>query len=157
MKKILAMLGVFVLTIVLVGCGSSGDTDPVKTLDINAGLEDFQFDEIDENINTNISVLTGEEKEVAKSNDELRTETVKKIQTALELFAANNASYPETYDELVPDYLEVWPDDPGSYEYVYTPIGALPARFYDVSYQLELDTDELSAGVNIASPDEIFK
>lgn len=161
MKKILAGFVVVGLIFTLAACSWSGDNDSDQSdvKDINEGLDEFEFDTVIENANLNENinevVLSEEEKTEALKRDEERIAEVGQIQTALELYLADKGNYPETGDELVPDYLEVWPTDPGEYEYVYTPIGALPAKFYDVSFDLEVGSGEMLAGSQTVSPDEI--
>ena len=137
MKKLLGVSLAFLIIFSLAACSWGGDDidNHANTIkDINEGLDEFEFDEVDENVNlnTNQPELTEDETIAAQARDEERVEKVAQIETALELYLADNGSYPETSDELVSDYLNAWPLDPGEFEYVYTPIGALPAKFKEV-------------------------
>ena len=102
--------------------------------------------------------LTEAEKSEAEVRDQTRLEDIDAMRSALQEFLDANGYYPTTLDEIVPDYLSEIPTDPLSekYEYNYTCIGSAdPCVYYDLSYTLEVGTEELSAGLNLESPDEI--
>lgn len=102
--------------------------------------------------------LTETEKSDAESRDQERITEVGEIESVLQDYVDTKGYYPATIDEIVPDYITELPIDPTpeSYEYSYTCIGATdPCVLYDLSYTLEVGTDELPAGLNIISPEEI--
>lgn len=102
--------------------------------------------------------LTEQEKLEAENRDQTRIEDIDQIKSALDDFVADNNYYPDTIDEIVPDYISELPIDPmpESYEYSYTCIGSVdPCLYYDLSYTLEVGTDDLPAGLNLESPEEI--
>lgn len=113
--------------------------------------------------NTNISnanTIPEEQKDnpEAKARDEQRITQVKEIQSALSSFYKDKGNYPEKMDELVSEgYLSEIPKNPtpGGIDYVYTPIGSLPAQYYDLAYSLEVGTDGVEAGEQIANPSSI--
>jgi len=80
------------------------------------------------------------------------------IKSALGEYLNDNSFYPDIIDEIIPDYLSEIPVDPmsGTYDYSYTCIGSTgPCVYYDLSYTLEVGTDDLPAGLNLDSPEEI--
>lgn len=94
----------------------------------------------------------------AVSRDEQRIADIKRIQEALVEFKSDRGNYPEKMEELAPDYLSEIPKNPtpGGIDYIYTPIGALPAQYYDLAYELEVGTSEVKdAGTHIANPEGI--
>ncbi|MFA6525534.1 MAG: hypothetical protein WCT33_04690 [Patescibacteria group bacterium] len=110
---------------------------------------------MDENINTTRVVNNDPE---AKSRDEERLTEIEDIRTKLAKFNTDKGNYPETLEELVTEgYYEELPVNPtpGGIDYVYTPIGSLPAKFYDLAYSLEAGTTELEPGEHIANPENI--
>jgi len=83
---------------------------------------------------------------------------IEAIRSALKKYNDDEGNYPEKMEDLVTGgYLAELPKNPtpGGMDYVYTPIGALPAKYYDLAYSLETGTEELSAGDHIANPDNI--
>lgn len=93
-----------------------------------------------------------------KARDEQRITHIEKIRSALKKYYNDNGNYPEKMEELVTGgYLSKLPKNPtpGGIDYVYTPIGSLPAKYYDLAYSLEVGTSEISAGEHIANPDSI--
>ncbi|MBU1088401.1 type II secretion system GspH family protein [Patescibacteria group bacterium] len=55
-----------------------------------------------------------------KARDGKRKADLEKIRVALEIYRQENDYYPETADsDLVPDYLQGWPDDPRNNSYYY--------------------------------------
>lgn len=102
--------------------------------------------------------LTEQEKSDAQSRDQQRLDDINTLTIALDDYVNNNGYYPDTIDEIVPDYISELPIDPMPeiYEYSYTCIGSTgPCVYYDLSYTLEIGTDDLPAGMNLESPDEI--
>ncbi|MBU0670788.1 MAG: hypothetical protein ABH835_02320 [Patescibacteria group bacterium] len=89
------------------------------------------------------------------SRDSRRLADIKNIQGGLDLFFLDNEYYPETLEPLVEGgYLPNIPKDPTPEEraYVYTPIGSSPAQYYDLSFKLEVGTDDYPEGLNIVNP-----
>lgn len=94
----------------------------------------------------------------AKARDEQRISDIEEIRSALTSFFDDKGNYPEKMGELVSEgYLSELPKNPtpGGIDYVYTPIGSLPAQYYDLAYSLEAGTDEIEAGSHIANPDGV--
>ncbi|PIY96682.1 MAG: hypothetical protein COY66_03495 [Candidatus Kerfeldbacteria bacterium CG_4_10_14_0_8_um_filter_42_10] len=94
----------------------------------------------------------------AKARDEQRVADIEAIRTALKMHNDVEGNYPEKVEDVVTKgYLIPLPKNPtpGGMDYVYTPIGALPAKYYDLAYSLEVGTDALGAGEHIANPDNI--
>ncbi|HHA19177.1 MAG TPA: hypothetical protein ENK70_05675 [Methylophaga sp.] len=134
-----------------------------------ASNEEVSIDIISSTINTAVATnesldlpsveeLTEEEKSDAQVRDQERIAEVGDIESALKDFVEAKGYYPTTIDEIVPDYISKLPTDPmpESYEYTYTCIGSTnPCVLYDLSYILEVGTDELPAGLNLVSPEEI--
>lgn len=126
---------------------NTNTTANTNSLNTNSAEEDVTADE-----NTNTAETVTDDS--AQARDTQRVADVKALQTALELYNTDKQAYPDTFDGLVPTYLKVLPTNPtpGGSDYVYTPIGSLPAKFYDLSYTLEVGTDDVSAGQHIATP-----
>jgi len=101
--------------------------------------------------------MTEQQKEQARVRDGIRVEHVKSFRSALALYQADHEKYPETVTDLVPDYLESIPGNPspGGVTYNYTGIGSSPYRYYELAYKLEVGTQNISAGLHVASPDSL--
>jgi len=97
--------------------------------------------------------------DAATTRDQQRYADVTAIRTALEAFEADKGNYPEKLEELVPDFLSAVPVDPlgdeASVPYTYTPIGSLPAGFYDFAYYMEVGVEGLEPIEHDATPDHI--
>lgn len=108
--------------------------------------------------NTNTATNQTIDNEAIK-RDEQRISDIKKIQQALADYKKDKGNYPEKMEELVSSkYLSelLKNPTPGGIDYVYTPIGSLPAQYYDLAYSLEVGTDEVKEpGDHIANPDGI--
>ncbi|MFH1536681.1 MAG: hypothetical protein ABID45_01690 [Patescibacteria group bacterium] len=96
---------------------------------------------------------------VAESDDQTRDvrriTDIQNIQAALELYYMDNSAYPEKLEVVVEQgYLPIIPRDPDPEEsqYVYTPIGALPSNYYDLSFELEEGIAGYKKGRNIVNP-----
>ena len=90
-----------------------------------------------------------------QARDVRRITDIQNIQAALELYYLDNNAYPEKLAEVVEQgYLPVVPLDPDSeeYEYVYTPIGASPSNYCDLSFELEEGIAGYEKGRNIINP-----
>lgn len=121
--------------------------------DINIpSLESPQASETNQNTNTPSTIFS----KVAETRDLKRFSDLRTIQAALSAYFGENQSYPGSLEELS-DYLEVVPRDPQypAKEYVYTPIGASPYKFYDLSYTLEVGIEGIGAGQHVATPSSI--
>lgn len=171
MKK--AIIGIICLSLVLViaGWGCSTDDTEESTIivkDINEGLDEFTWENVNENVNEavvneniNLGVEeaepTTEEEVAAETRDKQRLTDIRSIQAAIELYKADNDNYPDSSGDLIPDYLSAWLVNPapGGADYIYTPIGSLPAQYYDLSYELEAGTEGIIEGVHVANPDGI--
>lgn len=129
---------------------------------VNDNRSDFKTTNSQEGQEVDVSgesqIEEAEKSPEAVSRDEQRVADIKKIQDALAKFKNEKGNYPEKIEDLVPTYLSEIPKNPapGGIDYVYTPIGKLPAEYYDLAYELEAGTAEVKdAGTHIASPDLI--
>lgn len=91
----------------------------------------------------------------AQTRDSERVARVTEIQQALEAYKVANNAFPELLENLREGFLAEIPKDVDGDEFSYTPIGALPAQFYDLCYELEVGTTEIVAGYHCASPEGI--
>jgi hypothetical protein len=110
---------------------------------------------IDEN--TNSAIITNNDPE-AKKRDEERLAEIEDIRTRLAEYYDSKGNYPESLEQLVTEgYYTELPVNPapGGMDYVYTPIGSIPAMFYDLAYSLEVGTAALEPGEHIANPENI--
>ncbi|XOU94169.1 MAG: hypothetical protein ACNFW9_04965 [Candidatus Kerfeldbacteria bacterium] len=126
---------------------------------VNTGPEtSFQPTAInEETIGEPAKELTEEESNEASDRDETRLTDIKKMQEALENYKDNNGNYPDNFEGLVPDYMEIVPTDPSlnGTEYNYTGIGASPYMYYDMTYTLEVGVNDINPGMHVANPDGI--
>ena len=131
---------------------SETNTNPAAVTNTNASEEDTVADE-----NASTSSETAAADPDARKRDDQRIADVTSLRDALKKHFDEKSSYPDNFDGLVPGYLSALPKNPtpGGRDYNYTPIGSLPAKFYDLSYELEVGTDEVSAGGHVATPDGI--
>ena len=108
--------------------------------------------EVNDKLNVNTAPTTNDPQ--ARTRDEQRVVDIKSLQAALRAHFEADGSYPDILDGLVPRFLQTLPQNstPGGRDYIYTPIGSLPAQFYDLSYELEVGTDEVSGGSHVATP-----
>lgn len=91
----------------------------------------------------------------AQARDIERVSRITQIQRALESYKAAHQSFPEAVEGLREEFLTEIPKDVDGDDFSYTPIGALPAQFYDLCYELEVGTAEITAGYHCASPEGI--
>ena len=142
----------------------SNDNTNVSTTALNQNsnsqIEDgrAEFKTSDEGEEKTVEEATAEQDPDAVSRDEQRIVDIKSIQDALVKYKDATGNYPEQMNELMPDYLSEIPanPEPGGIDYIYTPIGKLPAQYYDLAYELEAGTSEVEgAGTHIANPDGI--
>jgi general secretion pathway protein G len=77
-----------------------------------------------------------------KARDGRRQSDLEQIRTALEIYRSENSFYPNSLDQLVPDYSKSLPSDPRQpeYDYYYLPSG--DNTDYELCAHLELDDDE---------------
>ena len=76
----------------------------------------------------------------AKSRDGRRMVDIKSVANALELYYTRYAGYPQSLDNLVPDYISAVPRDPRNtapYVYAYTLVNS---NEYSFSFCLETDS-----------------
>lgn len=164
-KKLLLLL---TLALLVAGCttpqvdDASQDTSQ-ENENINIVSNENTNTVVNENTNT-VPEEVEEETESAldelqssgsKARDVARLADITTIQVALELYKAAQGSYPTNLDELVnQEYLNAVPENPtpGGQTYTYTPIGSLPAQYYDLCYELEEGTDQEEAGYHCVSP-----
>ena len=169
MKKIIILSLAIIITLTLAGCQCNKEDNTnqasVNLNNINSSYnenidQDAEFTyETDEETQERIDNMSETGKAAAMARDESRIADIKSIQVALELFNTEKGNYPETADELVSaGYLTGWPQDPKEgeaeeYTYTYTPIGKIPAQYYDLSYYLEVGVSNISTGLHVANPD----
>ncbi len=111
-------------------------------------------------INTNTRLadnMTDEQKNQARIRDSMRLSHMRMLQSTFQSYYDDNEYYPEYIENLVPDYLESLPQNPGpgGQAYVYTGIGSKPFSYYDMSYVLEVGADGIGPGMHIMSPSGI--
>ena len=134
---------------------SASDNNNSFVSDSNTSITDNTNDIVNDNVN--IAKVENNDPDAIK-RDEERVVEIKDIREKLDSFNTDKGNYPENLEELVTEgYYSDLPVNPtpGGIDYVYTPIGSLPAKFYDLAYTLEAGTDELEAGEHIANPDSI--
>ncbi|MBU2236123.1 hypothetical protein KKA01_03640 [Patescibacteria group bacterium] len=155
-KIVMAIIGIVVVILVgwyLYTVLSDNSDDTQTTVNLQEA-DALILDGVNENTNT--AVVNSDPE--AKERDIERVADIEEIRIQLAVYNADKGNYPETLEELVAEgYYEELPVNPtpGGIDYVYTPIGSLPAKFYDLAYLLEAGTDELEAGEHIANPDSI--
>lgn len=92
----------------------------------------------------------------AVDRDTQRLANVQTIMEALEKHLDEVGSYPESINDLVPRYIDALPTGPNDDDqYLYTPIGRAPYTFFDLTYTLEIGTDDITPGAHTASPGAI--
>lgn len=92
----------------------------------------------------------------AQSRDEQRLKDIEAIRSKLEEYKKSKGNYPEKLDEL-----KDVPKDPSFTDlrgYTYTPIGKIPAQYYDLSFSTESESIEfngvkLERGYHVSTPD----
>lgn len=144
------------------------NTTPVNTAPVNSTPVNSTPSDDDlylENGNQDIATeggneATEDESEVvvdveAQARDVERVARVTQIQEALNAYKSSFNAFPETLDSLREGFLSDIPKDVDGDDFSYTPIGALPAQFYDLCYELEVGTTAISAGYHCASPEGI--
>ncbi|MBL7047291.1 MAG: hypothetical protein ISR95_06665 [Candidatus Marinimicrobia bacterium] len=161
-KIILITIGVIVVALLVwylfITLSDSSDNTQTATNLTNLDEADALILEgVNENTNnTNTEVINDDPE--AKERDIERVADIEDIRGKLATYNTDKGNYPENLEDLVTEgYYDVLPANPtpGGIDYVYTPIGSLPAKFYDLAYSLEAGTDELEAGEHIANPDSI--
>jgi len=149
---IIAIVAVFVMAF-------AWDGEEAVAPTINQGNTNTIFENINATLESDPTEdMTEEEISEAEERDIQRLEDINLIKTVLDDFVEINGYYPDAIDELVPEYFTELPADPmpENYEYSYTCIGSLdPCLYYDLSYTLEVGTEDVPAGLNLESPDEI--
>ncbi len=95
--------------------------------------------EVEESVQSQDVLETLEESadNLAAARDQKRTADIAAIKNALELYNVENGSYPNTLEDL--GIILPTNPTPGGKDYSYTPIGSLPAQFYDLCFELEED------------------
>lgn len=98
--------------------------------------------------------LTEEETNQARIRDSKRFSDIMRFRSALESYRVDNGNYPESLENLIPDYTDYLPQNPTPYgsTYVYTGIGTRPYSYYDLSYTLEVGVEGIDPGLHIATP-----
>lgn len=154
-KMPVILVVVWVLIIMLFGYGIWQDKSDESSNDIS-----FEETTIAPAANTNTTPadnMTDEQKNQARIRDSMRLSHMRMLQSILQSYYDDNEYYPEYIKNLVPDYLESLPQNPGpgGRAYVYTGIGSKPYSFYDMSYVLEVGADGIGSGMHIMSPSGI--
>lgn len=91
----------------------------------------------------------------AQTRDTDRMALVTQIRGALKAYKVKNAAFPDKLELLLDGFLTTTPKDPDGSDFSYTPIGVLPAQFYDLCYSLEVGVDGVEAGYHCATPDGV--
>lgn len=91
----------------------------------------------------------------ARERDVERVARITQIQQALESYKVQHQAFPEVLEMLAEGFLAEIPKDVDGDDFSYTPIGALPAQFYDLCYELEVGTESITAGYHCASPEGV--
>lgn len=95
--------------------------------------------------------LNGYNNQMIRTRDETRKTHLEKIRAGLELYRTVNLSigYPDSLDELVPDYLEgTVPEDPKGYSYYYSKTST---KTYELCTYLESGGSD-DCGSNCGAP-----
>lgn len=112
-----------------------------------------------ENVNAAAAADEGDEVPAvdveAQARDAQRVASIRSIQNALDRYRVQTGAYPETLDVLVPGFLSAIPKNLDESDFSYTPIGSLPAQFFDLCYELEVGTGEIGSGYHCANPDGV--
>lgn len=130
-----------------------------KGIDQNVNASDIDVNNLNSGMeaNTNTAIITNNDPEAKKRDDERLTE-VEDIRIKLAEYYEDKGNYPESLEQLVTEgYFTEIPVNPtpGGMDYIYTPIGSLPAMFYDLAYSLEVGTETLEPGEHVANPENI--
>lgn len=124
------VISLLLLTLFFSGCQSQQASQEITPIE---APESVQSQEVLEDLEENVGVLS-------QTRDEKRLSDIKSLQNALELYQAENSSYPNSLEEL--DIILPVNPTPGGKDYVYTPIGSLPAQYYDLCFTLEEEGDK---------------
>lgn len=168
MKKrnifLLSILGIVIITgLVVYVMEKSSSNDEFISEDANKNAPitiETESDESEEIVQGGIPEkkpppLSEAESDTAKKRDEQRVADIRTIRKALANFEREKGFYPSELSALVPEYLPEIPQDPLKSEYAYTPIGALPAEYYDLNYSMEVGVLGFQFGDHNATPDDL--
>lgn len=112
-------------SLLFLGCQSQDASTEITPAPVD---ESVQSQEVLEDLAESVDSL-------AQARDQKRQDDIASLQNALELYQVEQGSYPNALDELEIT-LPVNPT-PGGSDYSYTPIGSLPAQYYDLCFTLE--------------------
>ncbi len=98
--------------------------------------------------------MSQSEKQSAAERDQQRVADIRTIRSGLGDYYEATGHYPSALDDLVPAYLDELPSNPtpGGTDYSYTGIGSAPFMYYDLVYSLEVGTDDIGSGQQVANP-----
>ena len=113
------------ISLFFIGCQDQDVSTEITPVEVE---ESVQSQEVLEELEESAEVLSA-------TRDQKRTADIAAIKQALELYKVDNGSYPPTLEEL--DIILPTNPTPGGKDYSYTPIGSLPAQFYDLCFELE--------------------
>ncbi|MFA6097928.1 MAG: hypothetical protein WCV50_03970 [Patescibacteria group bacterium] len=101
--------------------------------------------------------MTEDEKTQARIRDSKRLSDMKRLRSILDEYRSKNGYYPEELENIVPDYIDALPQNPGpgGQPYVYNGIGSKPYTYYALSYELEVGDEGIDPGLHIAAPGSI--
>lgn len=139
---------IILVSLTFLGCAQDNiiNSNAVTNINQNIPLE------VEEGLD---AALTELQDTSAAARDAKRLADIKILQTALEVYKVDHDNYPANLEQLVDqgilNALPVNPTPAGK-DYSYTPIGSLPAQYYDLCYQLEEDVLEQTAGYHCVSP-----
>lgn len=171
-KKNILFVGLALLVILAIGVliyttRNSSTTEPQANANgvvegigeeenVNADVEN---PEGEEELAPAVSTVPEQDRPAAIERDKQRLADVKSLRDALAKFFNEKESYPEKLEELAPAYLSSIPVDPmgdqAKVPYTYTPIGSLPATYYDLGYYMEVGVEGLEPIEHDATPENL--
>lgn len=164
---VLGLLGLAAVLVIgwLIYRAQTTDSSEPQT-NINGEVEGVEEEEevVDEPVEEEepgapVSQVPEGERPAAIERDQQRLADIKSLRDALAKYFTDNESYPERLDGLVPSYLSKLPADPlgdqAKVPYTYTPIGSLPATYYDLGYYMEVGVEGLQPIEHDATPDNL--
>lgn len=134
---------------------TANTTTPLTTINENSNALSTIDTTEDELTNSEVGPELSSVDIEAQNRDAERMARITQIQDALESFKTVYAAYPEKLEQLVSEFLTTIPKNLDESDFSYTPIGALPAQFYDLCYELEVGVGTITAGYHCATPDGI--
>lgn len=133
------------------------DNDETANTNTDNPGSESSLEQADANVLANRAAMTADELEQGRVRDLQRLNHMKTLRSALSAYKQDKGNYPETLDNLVPDYIDAVPTNPGpgGQDYNYTGIGASPYQYFEVAYVLEVGAENIAAGLHVMSPDAL--